>query len=75
MATAAPRSASGAPQRARATAKATITVQHAKRLTTIRRGPWSVVPGTDALPGLRGEGGFVGQFGKGSEGTLEHRFE
>ena len=38
---------------------------------------WSVVPGsgTGALSGLRGEGGFEGQFGKGSDGTLDYWFE
>ena len=38
---------------------------------------WFVVPGsgTDALFGLRGEGGFKGEFGKGSEGTLDYWFE
>lgn len=38
---------------------------------------WSVVPGsgTGALFGLRGEGGFEGEFGKGSEGTLDYWFE
>lgn len=38
---------------------------------------WSVVPGsgTGDLTGLRGEGGFEGGFGKGSEGTLEYWFE
>jgi hypothetical protein len=38
---------------------------------------WFVVPGsgTDELTGLRGEGGFVGEFGKGSEGTLDYWFE
>lgn len=38
---------------------------------------WFVVPGsgTDDLVGLRGEGGFVGEFGKGSDGTLEYWFE
>jgi len=38
---------------------------------------WFVVPesGTGDLSGLRGEGGFEGQFGKGSEGTLEYWFE
>ena len=38
---------------------------------------WFVVPGsgTGELTGLRGEGGFEGQFGKGSEGTLEYWFE
>jgi hypothetical protein len=35
---------------------------------------WFVVPGsgTGDLSGLRGEGGFAGQFGKGSDGTLEY---
>ena len=38
---------------------------------------WFVVPGsgTGELTGLRGEGGFVGEFGKGSEGTLDYWFE
>jgi len=38
---------------------------------------WSVVPGsgTGELSGLRGEGGFEGEFGKGSEGTLDYWFE
>jgi hypothetical protein len=38
---------------------------------------WFVVPGsgTGDLAGLRGEGGFKGQFGKGSVGTLEYWFE
>jgi hypothetical protein len=38
---------------------------------------WFVVPGsgTGDLTGLRGEGGFEGQFGKGSIGTLEYWFE
>jgi len=38
---------------------------------------WFVVPGsgTDDLSGLRGEGGFEGDFGKGSEGWLDYWFE
>ena len=38
---------------------------------------WFVVPGsgTGDLSGLRGEGGFKGEFGKGSEGTLDYWFE
>ncbi len=38
---------------------------------------WFVVPGsgTDDLSGLRGEGGFEGEFGKGSAGTLDYWFE
>lgn len=38
---------------------------------------WSVVPGsgTGDLSGLRGEGGFEGHFGKGSDGTLDYWFE
>lgn len=41
------------------------------------RATWFVVPGsgTDALAGLRGEGGFEGEFGKGSSGTLDYWFE
>jgi hypothetical protein len=38
---------------------------------------WFVVPGsgTGDLSGLRGEGGFEGQFGKGSDGWLDYWFE
>src|SRR4029453_13114888 len=38
---------------------------------------WFVVPGsgTDGLFGLRGEGRFEGDFGKGSEGWLDYWFE
>jgi hypothetical protein len=41
------------------------------------RATWSVVAGsgTDELAGLRGEGGFEGEFGKGSVGTLDYWFE
>jgi hypothetical protein len=38
---------------------------------------WFVVPGsgTGNFFGLRGEGGFEGDFGKGSDGTLDYWFE
>lgn len=38
---------------------------------------WFVVPGsgTGELSGLRGEGGFEGDFGQGSRGTLDYWFE
>jgi hypothetical protein len=38
---------------------------------------WFVVPGsgTGDLSGLRGEGGFEGEFGKRSDGTLDYWFE
>jgi Protein of unknown function (DUF3224) len=41
------------------------------------RATWFVVPGsgTDSLAGLRGEGGFSGGFGKGSDATLDYWFE
>lgn len=41
------------------------------------RATWFVVPGsgTGELSGLRGEGGFEGRFGKGSDGTLNYWFE
>lgn len=41
------------------------------------KGTWFVVPnsGTGDLAGLRGEGGFEGQFGKSSDGTLDYWFE
>jgi hypothetical protein len=48
------------------------TVEHGKIKAT-----WFVVPGsgTADLTGLRGEGGFEGEFGKGSHGTLDYWFE
>jgi hypothetical protein len=41
------------------------------------RATWFVVPGsgTGELAGLRGEGGFEGEFGKGSDATLDYWFE
>jgi len=38
---------------------------------------WFVVPGsgTGELAGLRGDGGFGGAFGQGSDATLDYRFE
>ncbi len=41
------------------------------------RATWFVVPGsgTGNLSGLRGQGGFEGEFGKGSDGTLDYWFE
>jgi len=47
-------------------------VEHGKIAAT-----WFVVPGsgTGELTGLRGEGGFAGEFGKGSEGTLDYWFD
>jgi hypothetical protein len=41
------------------------------------RSKWFVVPGsgTDELSGLRGDGGFEGEFGKGSRATLDYSFE
>ena len=48
------------------------TVQSGKIKAT-----WFVVPGsgTGDLSGLRGEGGFEGDFGKGSDGWLDYWFE
>lgn len=39
--------------------------------------PWFVVPGsgTGNCSGLRGEGGFEADFGKGSDATLDYWFE
>jgi hypothetical protein len=50
----------------------TETVENGKIKAT-----WFVVPGsgTRALSGLRGEGGFEGAFGKGSDGWLDYWFE
>jgi Protein of unknown function (DUF3224) len=47
-------------------------VEHGKIKAT-----WFVVPGsgTGDLSGLRGEGGFEGGFGKGSDGWLDYWFE
>jgi hypothetical protein len=41
------------------------------------KGTWFVVPcsGTGNLSGLRGEGGFEGRFGQGSDATLDYWFE
>jgi hypothetical protein len=41
------------------------------------RAPAYQVPrsGTGGLAGLRGEGGFQGEFGKGSDGYLDYWFE
>jgi Protein of unknown function (DUF3224) len=41
------------------------------------KGTWFVVPGsgTGDLARLRGEGGFEGDFGKGSRATLHYWFE
>jgi len=41
------------------------------------RSEWFVVPGsgTGALAGLRGDGGFEGQFGKGSTAWLDYWFD
>jgi Protein of unknown function (DUF3224) len=41
------------------------------------KGTWFVIPrsGTGDLSGLRGEGGFEGQFGRGSHGTLDYWFD
>ena len=38
---------------------------------------WFIIPGsgTGDLSGLRGESGFEGSFGKGSDGTLDYWFE
>jgi hypothetical protein len=38
---------------------------------------WFIVPGsgTGELSGLRGEGGFAGEFAKGSDATLNYWFE
>ena len=48
------------------------TVENGKITAT-----WFVVPGsgTGELTGLRGEGGFQGAFGKGSDGMLDYWFE
>jgi len=47
-------------------------IQHGKIKAT-----WFVVPGsgTGDLTGLRGEGGFEGEFGKGSDASLSYWFE
>jgi Protein of unknown function (DUF3224) len=41
------------------------------------KGRWFVVPrsGSGELSGLRGEGSFEGEFGKGSAGTLDYWFD
>ncbi len=56
----------------------TFVLQGAETVEAGRiKATWFVVPGsgTGALVGLRGEGGFAGEFGKGSDGTLDYWFE
>ena len=58
--------------------RGTFVLQGAQRVEHGRiTATWFVVPGsgTGELAGLRGEGGFAGEFGKGSEGTLDYWFE
>lgn len=56
----------------------TFVLQGAETVENGRvKGRWFVVSGsgTGDLSGLRGEGGFEGSFGEGSDGTLEYWFE
>ena len=56
----------------------TFVLQGSETVTNGKiRATWFVVPGsgTGDLAGLRGEGGFEGEFGKGSRGTLDYWFE
>ena len=56
----------------------TFVLQGSETVTNGKiKATWSVVPGsgTGDLSGLRGEGGFEGDFGKGSTGTLDYWFE
>jgi hypothetical protein len=56
----------------------TFVLQGSEIVETGRiKATWFVVPGsgTGDLSGLRGEGGFEGEFGKGSAGTLDYWFE
>lgn len=56
----------------------TFVLQGSETVTNGKiKATWSVVPGsgTGDLAGLRGEGGFSGEFGKGSDATLDYWFE
>lgn len=56
----------------------TFVLQGSESVTNGKiKATWSVVPGsgTGDLSGLRGEGGFEGDFGKGSTGWLNYWFE
>jgi hypothetical protein len=56
----------------------TFVLQGSEVVTNGRiKAEWFVVPrsGTGELAGLRGEGGFEGEFGSGSTGTLDYWFE
>jgi hypothetical protein len=58
--------------------KGTFVLQGAETVENGRiKATWFVVPGsgTEELAGLRGEGGFTGEFGKGSKATLDYWFE
>jgi uncharacterized protein DUF3224 len=58
--------------------KGTFVLQGAETVERKRiSAQWFVVPGsgTEELSGLRGEGGFEGELGQGSTGTLEYWFE
>lgn len=56
----------------------TFVLQGSEKVENGRiKATWFVVPGsgTGDLSGLRGEGGFEGEFGKGSNSTLDYWFE
>jgi len=58
--------------------RGTFVLQGSERIERGQiKATWFVVPGsgTGDLAGLRGEGGFAGAFGKGSDATLEYWFE
>lgn len=58
--------------------RGTFVLQGSETVENSRiRATWFVVPqsGTGDLSGLRGEGGFQGEFGKESSGTLDYWFE
>jgi Protein of unknown function (DUF3224) len=58
--------------------KGTFVLQGSEIVAAGRiKATWFVVPqsGTDDLSGLRGEGGFEGDVGRGSHGTLDYYFE
>jgi hypothetical protein len=49
--------------------------QKSSRTARSRRDGFVVLGSGTGLSGLRGEGGFEGDFGKGSDGTLDYWFE
>ena len=58
--------------------RGSVVLQGSEKISNGKiKATWVVIrgSGTGELTGLRGEGGFEGEFGKGSNGTLDYWFE